>query len=148
MRMTRTIFPLLAFTLEFAACGGGGMASPSAIPPPTTFAVFLDRESGFSTTDVRDVHGQIVRFNTAGELVWSDQMHFPGYLADGYVITADRICAGRYFLVRFGTENGLEHAYLTWAGDTSDAHPATLLDVEVVDGRLVVADTDVTVPRD
>jgi hypothetical protein len=141
------IFPLLVFALGLAACGGG-LPSPSVIPPPTALAVFADRESGFSTTDVRDVHGQVVRFNTVGELVWSDQTRFPGYLADGYVITADRICAGCYFLVRFGTRNGLEQAYLTWAGETSDAHPATLLDVEVVDGRLVVLDTDVTVPRD
>lgn len=63
-------------------------------------------------------------------------------------ITADRICAGCYFLVRFGTRNGHEQAYLTWAGETSDTHPATLLDVEAVDGRLVVLDTDVTVPTD
>jgi hypothetical protein len=146
MRMTGAVRPLLAFTLGLAGCGG--FAAPSAVPPATTLAVFIDRESGFTTTDVRDVHDQIVRFNTTGELVWSDQIRFPGFLADGYVITADRICAGCYFLVRFGTKNGLERAYLTWAREASEDHPATLLDVEVVDGRLVVTDTAVTVPTD
>lgn len=144
--MTRAIFPLLALAHGLAGCGG--FASPSPVSTPSPLAVFTDRESGFSTTDVRDVNEQIVRFNTAGELIWSaDEARFPGYLADGHVITADRICSGCYFLVRFGTRDGDRRAYLTWSGDESDQHPATVLDVEVAAGRLVVSGTEVTVPK-
>ena len=146
MRIARAIFPLLALAHGLAGCGG--FASPSPVSQPNRLAVFTDRESGFSTTDVRDVHEQIVRFNTAGELIWTaDEARFPGYLADGYVITADRICPGCYFLVRFGTRDGQQRAYLTWASDESDDHPATVLDVEIVAGRLVVSGTNVTVPK-
>src|SRR5260221_13870331 len=52
MRITRTIFPLLVFVLGLGACGGG-LLSPSAIPPPTTLAVFADRESGLRRPDIR-----------------------------------------------------------------------------------------------
>ena len=63
------------------------------------------------------------------------------------MITADRVCDACYFFVRFGTRNGEPQAYLTWAGDDTDAQPATLLDVEVEAGRLVVESTSARVPR-
>ena len=99
---------------------------------------------------MHDVDEQILRFNSKGEIaIWIDGVtQFEGYIADGQVITADRVCAACYFFVRFGTRNGEPQAYLTWAGDDTDAHPATLLDVEVVAGRLVVASTPTRVTRE
>ena len=146
---------LLVVALAIAAAGCASPTAPSVVPVPDpgpsrtdTLAVFTDRVTGFSTSDVRDADEQILRFNAKGELVWADgETTFPGYIADGQVITADRVCAACYFFVRFGTRNGVPRAYLTWAGDDTDAQPATLLDVEVVDGRLVVEATPARVPR-
>lgn len=108
----------------------------------------MDRTTGFSTSDVHDADEQILRFNTNGELIWVDgETRFGGYIADGQVITADRVCDACYFFVRFGSRGGEPRAYLTWAGDDTDAQPATLLDVEVIAGRLVVESTTTRVPR-
>lgn len=43
----------------------------------------------------------------------------------------------------FATRDGERRAYLTWSGDPPPGRPITILDVDVVDGQLVVADTDV-----
>lgn len=152
MRTAGRLCALLALVSGAAGCN---LASPSplpAAPPPssgaTALAVFMDRTTGFSTSDVRDADDQILRFNTKGELIWIDgETRFGGYIADGQVITADRVCEACYFFVRFGTRDGEPRAYLTWAGDDTEAHPATLLDVEVVAGRLVVQSTATRVPR-
>ncbi len=142
MRVTRTIALLFAVAQGLAGCGG--LASPSPVSTTSASAVFLDRETGMSTIDVRDVHEQIVRFNTAGELVWiATGARFPGFIADGAVITADRVCADCYFLIRFATRNGERRAYLTWSGDPAPDRPVTILDVDVAGERLIVAETDV-----
>ena len=146
MRKTQTIAVLLALAYGLAGCGAfTSPAGPSAAPSTALdFAVFVDRESGMSTVDVRDVHEQIVRFNTAGELVWTATgARFPGFLADGAVVTAGKVCPECYFLVRFGTRDGERHPYLTWSGDPAPGRPVTILDVDVVGGQLVVLDTDV-----
>jgi len=148
MRTTGIVL-LLAIAAVHSACGGGGgMTSPSSVSRSTALARFLDPDSDFSTTDVRDAQGEIVQFNTAGELVWTaDGSRFPGYIADGRVVTADRICGGCYFYVRFGNHDGERRAYLTWSAPVTANQPATLLDVAVVGGVLVVHDTDVVVPE-
>jgi len=88
-----------------------------------------------------------MQFNTAGELVWTpDGTRFPGYIADGRVITATNICAGCFFFVRFGTHDGERRAYLTWSAAVTADRPATLLDVTVAGGVLSVHDTDIVVP--
>ena len=141
---------LLAFALATAGCGGP--TSPSRAVAVTSSAatalmVFTDRATGFSTTDVRDAHEQIVRFNTAGEMIWTTgDARFPGFRADDQGVTADRVCAGCYFLVRFGTRDGERRAYLTWSGDPAPERPVTVLDVDVVGGRLVVADSGQALP--
>jgi len=148
--MRTTGFALfLAIAAVHAACGGRpGMTSPSAVPRAAALARFTDPDSDFSTTDVRDAQDEIVQFTTAGELVWTaDGSRFPGYIADGRVITADRICSGCYFFVRFGTRDGERRAYVTWPAPATADRPATLLDVSIVDGALVVHDTDVVVPE-
>jgi hypothetical protein len=142
---------LLAWALAMAGCGGP--TSPSRAVAATSSAVtalmvFTDRASGFSTTDVRDAHEQIVRFNTAGEMIWAaGDTRFPGFLADDQVVTAGGVCAGCYFLVRFGTRDGDRRAYLTWSGDPAPDRPVTVLDLDVVGGRLVVADSGQALPR-
>ena len=102
---------LLAVGFGVAGCN---LASPSPVPPtqpPSTesgaLAVFMDRTTGFSTSDVPDADDQILRFNSNGELIWLDgETRFDGYIADGQVITADRVCDACYFFVRFGTRDG------------------------------------------
>ena len=149
MRMPGTTI-LLALTLTMAGCSGP--TSPSRAVAATSTAatalmVFTDRASGFSTTDVRDAHEQIVRFNTAGEMIWTTgDARFPGFLADDQVVTAERVCAGCYFFVRFGTRDGDRRAYLTWSGDPAPDRPVTVLDVDVVGGRLLVADSGQALP--
>ena len=159
MRISSTTVPVLvlAFTACLAACGSGPTApSPAAATldtasgndPGGALMRFTDRDTGVATTDVRDVHEQIVQFTTAGELVWTATgARFPGFLADGAVVTAEHVCAGGYFLVRFSTRDGERRAYLTWSGEPAPDRPVTILDVSVVAGRLVVEDSDVTLPR-
>jgi hypothetical protein len=149
--MPRTIVPLLAFTLAMAACGGPTSPSPAAAGSVSTSAtalmVFTDRASGFSTSDVRDAHEQIVQFTTAGEMIWTaGDARFAGFLADDGVVTAEGVCAGCSFLVRFGSRDGERRAYLTWSGDPAPDRPVTILDVDVVGGRLVVADSGLALP--
>ena len=147
MRTTGIVL-FLAIATVHAACGSGaGMTSPSPAPRTAALARFLDPDSDFATTDVRDAQNEIVQFNTAGELVWTgDGSRFPGYIADGRVITAGNICPGCYFYVRFGTQDGERRAYLTWSAPVTADRPATMLDVAIVGGVLVVQDTDVVVP--
>jgi hypothetical protein len=152
MRMPGTIVPLLALTLAMAACGSPTSPSPaggrSTSTSATTLMVFTDRASGFSTTDVRDAYEQIVQFNTAGEMIWTaGDARFAGFLADDGVVTAEGVCAGCYFLIRFGTLDGQRRAYLTWSGDPAPDRPVTILDVDVVGGRLVVADSGLALPN-
>jgi hypothetical protein len=149
MRISRAMLPVLVAGV-MAACGGSGSptapsaAGAAAADAPREFALFVDHESGIATTDVRDVHEQIVRFNTAGELVWtSSGAKFAGFTADGQVVTASPVCADCYFLVRFATRGGQRRAYLTWSGEPAPDRPITILDLDVVGERLVVADTDV-----
>jgi len=89
------------------------------------------------TPDVRDVNEQIVQFDTANNaLIWkADGRSFPGYPISGLFIRADRA-----FQVRFGTKDGERRAYFTETG------PATICDIEVVNGVLTILPTNVPVP--
>jgi hypothetical protein len=113
---------------------------PPPPPPPTPveLAVFTDSETGFSTSDVRDVEGEIVRFNRANNsLIWAaDGRSFPGYPVDGNFLNS-----GKTFQVRFGTEAGEPRAYFT------ETVPATICDIEVVGSSLMISATNVPVPR-
>jgi hypothetical protein len=149
----RTGIVLLMLAQVLAGCGGGGSAltpsAPSPAPPPAPIrlAVFTDSASGFSTSDVRDVHDQIVRFNTASELIWTaDETRFPGYRVNGNLVTGPGL--DDYFQIRFGTNHGEPRAYLGWSDDFCHCpgYPATIIDLEVVGGRLIVTATNVPVP--
>lgn len=172
-RSLLTGIALLVLAQGLAGCGGSGSpaapsAAPSAAPaapapvaPPTTIHVFTDPVSGFSTSDVRDVHEQIVRFNTAAELIWTaDETRFRGYPANGNLNNIGGYPASGnlnkirgpgpddYFQVRFGTKNGERRAYLGWDDDWCHCpgSPAAIADIEVVDGRLIITVSDSGVP--
>jgi len=148
MRTTEIVLILAIATVHTGCDRGPGMTSPSPVTRAAALARFVDPDSEFVTTDVRDAQDEIVQFNTAGELVWAaDGARFPGYRADGHVIAAEGACTGCYFFVRFGTHDGERRAYLTWSEPVTAERPATLLDVSVVGGSLVVRNTEVELPE-
>ena len=103
--------------------------------------VFFDPDSEFSTTDVRDVNEEIVRFDgTTKAIIWvADDLVFDegAWETDGNFLGA-----GRRFQVRFGTVDGERRAYFTETG------PATICDISVEQGQLRIAATNVLVPQE
>ena len=99
--------------------------------------MFSDPASTFTTSDVRDVQDQIVRFDTAStSLIWAeDGRSFPGYPVAGNLVG---YCCS--FQVRFGTKDGERRAYFT------DYDTATIWDIEIVGGRLNFSLTNARVP--
>jgi hypothetical protein len=140
--LSRMVILLMAIA-GMARCGGSGPAptAPSTPTPPppaaVQLAVFRDPASTFSTSDVRDVQEQIVRFDSAANsLIWAaDGRSFSGYPVDGNFVRADR-----NFQVRFGTKDGERRAYFT------ETASATICDIEVIGGAVVISPTSVTVP--
>jgi hypothetical protein len=94
---------------------------------------------------VRDAQDQIVRFTSAGELIWTaDDTRFPGYpRVQPLSIDAGRVCQC-WLEVRFGTQDGERRAYLT--ADYGHDNPGSIVDLEVVGGALMVSRTDVFPP--
>jgi hypothetical protein len=131
-----------------AACGGSGStSSPSPVaqppvpqPPPTTVSLvtFTDPATTFSTTDVRDLQDQIVRFNTAGELIWIvDGARFPGFR-----VTGNFVGSSNNYEVVFVSRGGDRRAYFTVHGHGS-SDPNRVCDIEVVNGQLVITETSI-----
>ena len=155
MRMLGGIV-LLVIAQGVAGCGSSGSPSapsgPSPAPQPTPIrlAAFTDSNTGFSTSDVRDIHDQIVRFNVADkthELIWTaDDRSFPGYPVYGNFILAYSVCSFCAFDVRFGIKDGERRAYLTFVDNYDHDYTGNIVDLEVVDGRLVMTQTNVRVP--
>jgi hypothetical protein len=81
------------------------------------------------------VDNQIVRFDTANSaLIWvASGQSFTGFTVNGLFL-------GGSFQVRFGTDGGERRAYFTEVG------PATICDIEVINGQLVILPTTVGVP--
>jgi hypothetical protein len=142
VQVLRTVVVLMAVG-GVGGCGDSDSAptapSPPTPPPPAPvqLAVFTDPASGFSTSDVRDVQEQIVRFDmTSNSLIWAaDGRSFSGYPVSGLFIRADR-----FFQVRFGTKDGQRRAYFT------ETVATTICDIEIAGGQLVISPTNVTVP--
>ena len=140
-----TAIVLLVLAQALVGCGGSGSAptSPTTTPTvPTTpatvqLAVFSDAASSFTTSDVRDVGDQIVRFDTTtNSLIWAaDGRSFAEFPVSGHFVRADR-----FFQVRFGTKDGERRAYFT------EAEATTLCDIEIVGGQLMITPTNVKVP--
>ena len=135
-------------TVTFAGCGGRSPSAPSPSPepipspapqPPATVSLvtFTDPASPFSTTDVRDKQDQIVRFNTAQELIWvADDTRFPGYR-----VTGNFVGSHGYEIV-FVTRDGERRSYFTVHGH-GPTDPNRVCDIEVVNGMLVITETDI-----
>lgn len=149
---TRIGISLFLVAQALAGCDDGatpGPAAPSPMRPEPRLVTFEESSSGFSTTDLRDADEQIVQFTVNGQLIWAaDSTRLFGY----YVTTVPgthgvvsyitgRICdEDCVFEVRFGSSGGERRAYLTV--DYGHDNPGTLVDVAVVDGRLIVSPTD------
>ena len=114
-----------------------GPPPPPPPPPSIQLLVFTDPLTGLQTSDVRDVHGQIVRFNNAEELIWAaDDTHFPRFpVGYGYERGA--------FDVLFGSENGERRAYLIFNPNYWHyPEPPSRVDLDAVDGKLVIRHPD------
>jgi hypothetical protein len=115
-------------------------------PAPVQDVVFREEES-FSAWDVYDVNDEVIRFNTAHELIWiADGARFQGFVANGNEIKGPG--DDDWFQVHFGTRHGVRRAYLGWSLDACHCPGAipTIIDVEVVGDRVVFKGTDVPVP--
>ena len=108
--------------------------------PPSHAAVFRDPDTGFSTTDVRDVEEEIVQFDTStNSIIWAaDGTAYQ----EGLWAVNDVFLAGGGFQVRFGTKEGERRAYFT------ETVPATICQIEPANGFLSISPTNVTVPQE
>ena len=130
------------FLIGFVGCGDSGLTTDSTPPPPPaasdTFAVFMDPNSDFQTTDVRDVDNEIVRFDTTeNALVWTPT----DLLFDGWVVDGNFLGEGRPYQVRFGTVSGERRAYFT------ETVRGTICELSVVNNELFIAPTDLLPPQ-
>ena len=110
--------------------------SPTS-PPRLVLASFVDPMGGFSTSDVRDSEGDVVRFTVDGSLVWPPTMATFG----GFPVTGNFIGSTQDFQIRFGTEGGQRRAYFTERG------PGTICDIDLINGMINVSPTSQTVPN-
>jgi hypothetical protein len=120
------------------ACSGDD-DSPTSPPPPSTLtlATFMDPAGGFSTSDVRDSEGEIVRFTVDGFLVWPPTMA----TFSGFPVAGNLIGPTQGFEIRFGTEGGQRRAYFTERG------PGTICDIDLINGMINISPTSQTVPN-
>jgi hypothetical protein len=109
--------------------------APPRPAPPVQVITFTDFRTGLTTEDVSDSDNQIVRFNTAGELIWAaDGSRFAGYSVRGNLINDQGPME-----VQFATGNGERRAYLVMGINYHHYPPPPIIaDVAVVDGRLVI----------
>jgi hypothetical protein len=154
---------LLLLLPALTGCGESSPVVPSESGPgptsgdPTrssTLALFVDDDTGFQTSDLSDAQNQIIQVTNSNELLWTaDGTRLPNYRVSSfrfgngrrYYFVEGKICdAGCAFEVRFGSDNGVRRAYLTV--DYGHDNPGTVVDVEVIDGALHVAQTDAYPP--
>lgn len=106
----------------------------------STYARFQDPDSDFSTTNVRDVDEEIVRFDTTTQgIVWAadDRVFDEGqWTVDGVFLGQ-----GGSFQVRFGTKDGQRRAYFT------ETATATICDFVVTDS-FQIFQTNTPVPQE
>ncbi len=128
-------FSLVALVLFAALPGCGG---DNTGPSESDFAVFRDPTSSFSTTDVRDIDDQIVRFIPAdGTMLWTPS----NLLFDNWPVSGNFLGPDRAFEVRFGTVSGQRRAYFTQVG------PGTICNLEVTGNSLQLSPTNVLPPQ-
>jgi len=116
-------------------------SSGGVIVPATPVQTFTDPTTGFTTTDIYDVDGDIVRVNTSEDsLVWdANGMSY----SQGVFPVLDGIFLGsnRFFQVRFGTENGQRKAFFT------ETAAGTICDIRLNGADLQIFATSVQVPN-
>lgn len=100
---------------------------------------FVEAPSGFSTSEVRDAGGHILRFSKTGDLIWPDASRIPGYPQVGSVTIGAQPLCECWLEVRFGTEEGERRAYLTI--DYGHYNPGKLIRLELENGRLGMSET-------
>jgi len=106
----------------------------------SSFAAFVDPDTGFTTTDVHDVDEEIVRFDTSSRsIVWAADGRF---FQTGLWIVNGNLLAGGGFQVRFGTSRGVRRAYFT------ETAPATICQIQVFGDALSISATNVLVPQE
>lgn len=121
-----------------APSDGNGDVSAPGDGSDATFAVFSDPDSEFSTSDVRDVDDEIVRFDaTAKTLIWAAD----GSVFDDWAVDGNFLGPTQFFQVRFGTKDGERRAYFT------ETVAATICDLRISNGQLRISATSVTVPQ-
>lgn len=132
---TITLLLLAASAVTINGCATGTPVDDNNddITPVT----FQDPDSDFSTTDVVDIDGDVVRFDAASaRMIWvADNLLFDDFDVDGNLL------ADGFFTVRFGSENGQPMAYFT------ETDPPTICDISVTNGNLSITSTDQTVPQ-
>ncbi len=103
-------------------------------------AKFQDPDSDFETTEVRDVDGEIMQFDTStNELVWqADGTRIAQWTVEGNSL----LFGFSEFRARFGTEDGQRRAYFT------EVVPPTICDLVVNNGALSIFSTTTQVPQE
>ncbi len=103
------------------------------------FALFTDPDGDFSTTQVRDIDGETVRFRISNQaIVYQDGTE---YQTGSWPVTGNFL-GGVSFQVRFGTQDGQRQAYFTETG------PATICDFTVSETTFSISATSQTVPQE
>ncbi len=118
--------------------GDGSGGANSDVVVDENVAVFSDPDSDYSTTDVREVDEQIVRFDTvARTMIWAEtDVAFEGWDVNGNFLNT-----ARSFQVRFGMVDGEQRAYFT------ETTTGTICDLEVPSGSLSIRATNTPVPQ-
>ena len=103
--------------------------------------IFTDPKTGFITTDIYDVNGDIVRIDTRNQsMVWGNNGR--SYFEGRYSVSDDVFLrTDRFFQVRFGTENGRRKAFFT------ETATETICDIRLNGGNLAIFPTSVRVPN-
>ena len=103
------------------------------------FALFTDPDSDFTTTTVRDIDGETVRFRISNEaIVYQDGREYQ----EGSWPVSGNALGGGAFLARFGTQDGVRQAYFTETG------PATICNFVVSEVNFLIFPTSQTVPQE
>ncbi len=145
--MRRITIVVVAMAFTWIGCNDGPGTrvdlppiAPTPVAPasPPSIRVFTDPVSGVTTSDVHDAQDQVFQLNSAGQVIWQ---------ADGGVYSFAVRGVEEGLVVRFATKNAERRGYLIY--DTAWYHygpPEVVVDLEVVDGKLIVSTVRPSVP--
>ena len=138
--MQRMTVGIVLLVLACPGCNDGARQLPPTPTSPTatspTIRIFSDPVSGNSTDEVNDAQEQVFQMDSAGQVIWK---------ADGGVYRFPRNTEG--LIVRFATKNGERRAYLVYDHITYHYEPPEfIVDLEVVDGLLILSNAKPAVP--